>query len=316
MNEPHPCDHACPLNTPRPDGAACPAAAAPPSLAEGRDRYEREAVPGLCDTGRYRCRYRSWGTGPPLVFAPGLADGPLNFVPLMARLARQFRCLTYRLPSGGEDGARLDRCTHADLVEDLGAILDHAGIRQTYLYGSSFGSTIVLGALRSRPERFPRAILQGGFARRTLAPAERLLAGVARYWPGCMRHLPLHRAVLRRSHGGPFAACPPEVWTFFLEQNGSAPIAAVARRALLLHRLDLRPLLPEVRQPVLLVCGERDPLVGKECEQALLAGLPNAGRVEIAGCGHFPSLTHPDLLAALVGDFLTPPTPLPATAAR
>ena len=37
----------------------------------------------------------------------------------------------------------------------------------------------------------------------------------------------------------------------------------MARRALLLHRVDLRPLLPAIRQPVLLVCGSHDPLVGK-----------------------------------------------------
>jgi pimeloyl-ACP methyl ester carboxylesterase len=294
------------LSLPCPDRASC-AAAAPPGLAEARARCECEAVRGVCDTGRYRASYLSWGTGPPLVFVPGLADGPLNFVPVLARLAGQFRCLTYALPSGRGDGARLDRYSHADLVADLVAILDHAGVRQSYLFGSSFGSTIVLAALHAHPGRFPRALLQGGFARRTLAPAERLLAGMARWWPGSMRHLPLHTAVLRRGHAGQFATCPPDVWPFFLEQNGIAPIAAVARRALLLHRLDLRPLLPALRQPVLLVCGEHDPLVGKDCEEALLAGLPNAGRVELQGCGHFPYLTHPDVLATIVQGFLTPP---------
>jgi pimeloyl-ACP methyl ester carboxylesterase len=306
MNEPHPCDHACPLSEPCPDRASCPAAAPPPSLADSLRRCKQEAERHVCDTGRYRCSYLSWGAGPPLLLVPGLADGPLNFVPVMTRLSRQFRCLTYALPCGRGDGARLARYTHADLVADLFAVLDHAGARQSYVFGSSFGSTIALAALRVRPERLPRAILQGGFARRALAPAERLLAALARYWPGSMRHLPLRTAVLRRGHAGPFAACPPDLWPFFLEQNGAAPIAAVARRALILHRLDLRPLLPEVRQPLLLVCGEGDPLVGKDCEEALLAGLPNAARVEIRGCGHFPYLTHPDLLAAVVGDFLTP----------
>jgi pimeloyl-ACP methyl ester carboxylesterase len=57
---------------------------------------------------------------------------------------------------------------------------------------------------------------------------------------------------------------------------------------------------------VLLVCGDRDPLVGKECAEALLQGLPNVGRVEIAGCSHFPCLTHADVLTAVVGDLLTP----------
>jgi pimeloyl-ACP methyl ester carboxylesterase len=315
MTEPHPCDHGCPLSTPCPDQAACPAATAPPSLAEALERCEREALRGVCDTGRYHCSFLAWGAGPPLLLVPGLADGPLNFVPLMARLSGRFRCLTYALPSGRGDGARLGRYTHADLVDDLFAVLDHAGARQSYLFGSSFGSTIVLAALHAQPGRLPRAILQGGFARRTLAPAERLLAALARYWPGSMRHLPLRTAVLSRGHRGPFAACSTELWPFLLEQNGVAPIAAVARRALLLHRLDLRSVLPEVRQPVLLLCGDDDPLVGKDCERALLEGLPNAGRIEVRGCGHFPYLTHPDVLAAVVADFLTPRPRVPESSA-
>jgi pimeloyl-ACP methyl ester carboxylesterase len=189
---------------------------------------------------------------------------------------------------------------------DLFALLDHLGVRQSYLLGSSFGSTVALAALRERPERFPRAILQGGFAQRPLALAELLLARVARYWPGTMRALPLRLTVMRRSHAEPFAGCPPEVWEFFVAQTGTVPITAVAHRAVLLHQIDLRPLLSEIRQPVLLVCGDCDPLVGRACEEMLLAGLPNAGRVEVNRCGHFPYLTHIDLLATVVRDFLTP----------
>jgi pimeloyl-ACP methyl ester carboxylesterase len=308
MSDANACDHACPLSAPCPDRASCALGAESLPLAEALERCEREAAVGVCETGRYRCRYLVWGEGAPLVLIPGLVDGPQNFVPLMARLARSFRCITYQYPSGRGDGARLALYTHADLVDDLFAVLDHLGARQSYLYGSSFGSTVTLAALRLRPERLPRAILQGGFARRTLAPAERLLAWAARSWPGSMRHLPLRTAILRRGHAGAFVGLPPEVWPFFLEQNGMAPIATVARRALILHGLDLRPLLAEIRQPVLLVCGESDSLVGKECEEALVRGLPNAGRVEVRGCGHFPYLTHPDVLAEVVRGFLTPPS--------
>ena len=53
-------------------------------------------------------------------------------------------------------------------------------------------------------------------------------------------------------------------------------MAAVAQCAVTLHRLDLRPLLPSIRQPVLLICGDCDPLVGKKCEEDLQRGLPNA----------------------------------------
>jgi pimeloyl-ACP methyl ester carboxylesterase len=269
-------------------------------------RFQRDAVHGVCDTGRYRCPYFTWGQGPPLLFVHGLSDAGSSFILTMSHLAEHFRCIAYDLPSGWGDGAHLGRYTHADLVEDLFALLDHLGARQSYLVGSSFGSTIVLAALHARPERVPRAVLAGGFAQRLLAPAELLLASLARYWPGTMHALPFRKAILHRSHHGPFAGREPEVWDFFLRQSGSNPIAAVARRALLMHRLDLRPILPAIRQPVLLICGEGDPLVGKDCEEVLLRGLPHASRVELVGCGHFPQFTHPEVLVEVVRCFLTP----------
>jgi pimeloyl-ACP methyl ester carboxylesterase len=286
--------------------AAC-APCAPLSLEEARRRFEREAERGVCDTGRYRCSYSSWGSGPPVLFVPGLSDNSCSFLLVTALLSGQFRCIAYDLPTGRGDGARLRRYRHAGLVEDLFALLDHLGVRQSYVYASSYGTTVALAAAHRRPERLPRLVLQSAFARRPLAPAERLLARAACFWPGSMGSLPLRDAVLRRQAYEPFAGRPPEFWHFFLDSTGRAPIAAVAHHALLLHRVDLRPLLAGVRQPVLLVSGDRDSRVSRACTEALLRGLPSAGYVELSDSGHFPFCTHPEALAEVVRGFLTPP---------
>jgi pimeloyl-ACP methyl ester carboxylesterase len=294
-------------------GPACPevcpsaCAPAPLSLGEILERFDREAVHGVCDTGRYRCPYFTWGEGPPVLFIPGLADDARSCVQVIARLAAHFRCIAFDLPAGGADGARLARHTHTDLVADVFALLDHLGLRQSYLFGSSFGSTIALAALRARPERLPRAVLQGGFAHRPLSVAERLMARLVRFWPGSLRSLPVREATLRRENAAHFATLPPEVWDYFLTRSSAHPLAAVAHRALMIHGLDLRATLPEIRQPVLLVCGDNDPLVSRACEEVLLRGLPNARRVELLSCGHNPLFTHPEALAELLRRFLTPP---------
>jgi len=269
-------------------------------------RFEREAIQGTCDTGRYRCPYYTWGDGPPLLFIHGLSDDARSCTLAISLLSRHFRCIAYDLPKGRDDGARLGRYRHADLVADLFALLDYLGERQAYLFASSFGATIALAALRQQPERLPRAILQGGFAHRPLAPAEILLARLARWWPGPMRWLPLRRRMLHYSHHGPFAGREPAVWEFFLQRCGSPPMAAVARRAVLLHQLDLRSTLAAIRQPVLLLCGEADPLVDRKCEEVLLRGLPNVVRVELENCGHLPFYSHPETLAEVTCRFLLP----------
>src|ERR1041385_1238090 len=134
------------------------------SLAGVLERFAREAVQGVCDTARYRCRYYTWGEGPPLRFIHGLADTSRAYVPPIALLAHSFSCIAYDLPTGLEDGACLKRYAHADLVEDVWALLDHLGVKQCYVFATSFGSTVALAAMKAQPRRLPRAVLQAGLA--------------------------------------------------------------------------------------------------------------------------------------------------------
>jgi pimeloyl-ACP methyl ester carboxylesterase len=276
----------------------------PVTLAQALERFHREAVLGVCDTGRYRCQYYTWGEGPPLVCVPGLADNGLSFVQPLALLSRRFRCIAYDWPTGEGDGAQLAGYRHGDFVADLLALVDHVGANSAYLVGFSFGSTIALAALEAQPARLPRAVLLGGFARRRLAPAEVLLASLARYWTGPLRRLPLWRRILHMSHADDFARREPALWDFYLRRYGALPMSALARRALVLHQVDLRSLLPSICQPVLLICGDADPLVNKLCEAELLTGLPNALRVELADCGHMAIFTHAEAVADVVATFL------------
>lgn len=275
-------------------------------LSEVLTHFHREAQLGICDTGRYRCRYYTWGEGPPLVLIHGMADDATSFVLPMARLSEHFQCIAYDLPSGNGDGARLGAYRHTHYVEDLYALMEHLGLQQTYLFGSSFGSTIALAAMYQIPDKFPRAVLQGAFAHRPLTWSEVILAQLARYWPGAMRDLPFRECLLQQVHLAAFSHCAAEIWNYYLERNSEPRISAVARRGLIVNRLDLRPLLSKICQPILLVCGSHDPLVGKACEADLLQGLPNVQRIEFDNCGHLPYFTHPEMLAEVILRFLTP----------
>jgi len=190
------------------------------TLAHARERFLQEAIVGTCNTGRYQCAYWSWGSGPPIVFIHGLSDRAASFLVPASLLTQQFRCIAYELPEGGADKAKLRLYSHADLVADTGALLDHLQIERAYLYGSSFGSTIALEALRQQPRRYPRAILQGGFARRPLHLLERLLASSLRFWPGRMRHLPLRRQLLCAHRIGPLTQ-RSDLWEHFMDCAGT-----------------------------------------------------------------------------------------------
>jgi pimeloyl-ACP methyl ester carboxylesterase len=276
------------------EGSSCPVV----SVASSLEAWQREAVTGTFDAGHYRCPYFRWGEGPALVFIPGLCSDGLTFVSVMALLREHFHCIGYDLPADGPPYG------HDDLVADLLALLDHLEIRRCNLLGFSFGSTIALGALSRQPQRFARAVLQGGFARRPLAPAEVFACSWGRYLPGTMGRLPIWPRLTRRLHAGPFASRAEADWRYFVEAQGRTPVRAFSQRALIMHQLDLRARLAGIACPVLLVSGERDPLVARCYQEELRAALPCASSAEIEGCGHHAHLSHPEVLAEALEHFL------------
>ena len=322
MKAPAPCGQTCPTpcqgNPAQGDGTGEDSAttcqvACPPrgGLGEVLARFEREAQRGVCNTGRYRMPFYVWGSGPPLVFVHGISDSSRSFLLPIARLSAHFRCIAYDLPGAHGDGARLWRYRHEHLVEDLWALLDHLALPRAYLLAASFGSTIALKALAARPERLPRAVLQGGLAYRPLRRAERWLSWLARFLPGPARRIPRREKILELVHGQAFADQPAEVWRAFVDWTGQGRLSALGHQAQWLHRLDLRAELGQVHQPVLLVWGDRDRVVPLAHADVLRQGLPAAGLVVLEGAGHVPSYTHPDALAEVVRQFLTPPAPCP-----
>jgi pimeloyl-ACP methyl ester carboxylesterase len=229
----------------------------------------------------------------------------------MYLLKDRFRCIAYDLPNGHNDGARLGRYRHAHLVDDLRALLDHLDLQQAFILGSSFGSTIALSAMRQMPERFPRGIVQGGFARRPLSLAERLLAWTIRFIPGPMAKFRPREKMLSRLHKPPFEAGPADRWRAFIDWTAQSRVSAVSYQIGMVHQVDLREQLAQIQQPILLVHGELDPVMPRPHAEMLLAGLPNATLAVIENCGHVPCYSHPEILANLICRFLAKPCPSP-----
>jgi pimeloyl-ACP methyl ester carboxylesterase len=255
-------------------------------------------------TGRYRMRFARWGQGPPLIIIHGLSDAGRGFAIVMHRLAAHFTCIAYELPNGLDDDAKLGTYQHRDYVADLLALLDHLKLDRVALFGSSFGTTVAIAALATAPHRFTRCVLKSGFANRPLRWYERLGARQGRYWSGRLCELPFREFAMRRTDPATWSGCSPLARELYLWCNGHTPIRAVCRRAVAIDKLDLRPLLPAIHTPVLLLGGDRDHIVPRAAEAELEVGLPDVRRVEFAHCGHYPQYTHPGATAAVVAEFL------------
>jgi pimeloyl-ACP methyl ester carboxylesterase len=275
-------------------------------LAAATERFDREAAWGVCRTPGYSMPYAVWGNAPrTLVLVHGLCDLARSFAMVMVRLLDDFRCVALELPNGKDDDAILGPYRHEFYSRELLALLDHLNLDRVDLLGSSFGSTIALRTTALAPDRFHRIVLQGGFARRPLIRIERGLARLGRYWPWRMGQLPIRYSVMRKLESPAFVTAPPEAFEFLIGNSGRTPVRAAARRALILDKLDLRPILPRVMRPVLMIGGDRDTIVPRRYEAEVEAGVPDVRRVEFAPCGHYPQYTHPAAMADEMRRFLT-----------
>lgn len=296
------------MSTTEPTPASPPRCAPPADLAAELAAYDAAAAVRAWAGPRYRMTYRRLGSGPTLVVVPGIAATYRSYALLLNRLAAEFETIHYDYP-GVEpgDGARLGRIGHEDLVDDLIGLLDHLGRSSAYVLGISFGSTVALAALARECGRFPRAVVQGGFAHRAYTLAERLALAVGRRVPGTLSSLPLRERVLAWNSRDSFPAALAPRWRYYVEDNARTRIAGLAHRCDLLTRLDLRPRLGSIRTPVLLLRGNEDRIVPRALHDTLARGLPGAATRVVPLAGHPMHLTHAELMARYVTEHLLPP---------
>ncbi len=72
----------------------------------------------------------------------------------------------------------------------------------------------------------------------------------------------------------------------------------------ILRDADLRDGLAQIRQPALLIAGERDKLTPPQASQYMAQAMSDAQAVVIEGAAHAPFLSHPDIFVAQVKSFL------------
>jgi pimeloyl-ACP methyl ester carboxylesterase len=267
--------------------------------------YRANAEAGVWRGPRYAMNYRVQGTGPALVIAPGFSDGPDGYSLLVNQLAKHFRTILYRYPgSVSNDGARLSRFHHSELVDDLIGFVDHLELAPANVLGISFGTSIVLGALHRASDRFRKVVLQGPLGRRRYTPAERLGLWLGRRVPRFLRRLPLRDRVLLWNHAPEFGRPVRDRWVLYRDQNFETPVTALAHRAALLAECDLTPYLPAMPHEVLVLRGNEDRMAPKAWYQQLTTQLPRARGCVLPVAGHLLHYTHVERVAEMMTEFL------------
>ena len=260
--------------------------------------------------------------GPVVVLVHGIASSAKQWEQVMGVLGQTCHVLAPDLLGHGESAKpRGDYSlgAHACGIRDLLAALGHDRVT---LVGHSLGGGIALQFAYQFPERAVRLALIGAgglgpevsvFLRAaTLPGAELVLPVVAHSW-------------VRRAGAGVGGLLDrvgvPVSPGLVAALQGCASLGDAATREAFVHTarsvLDVRGQRVDARDrlylaadlPMLVVWGARDAIIPLHHGTALTAGLPDARLEVFERSGHFPHLTEPDRLAALLQDWVSTTAP-------
>jgi 3-oxoadipate enol-lactonase len=249
-----------------------------------------------------KVEYQQSGYGPDLLLLHSLLTELTVFDRIGPVLAGNRRVTCINLPGFGASGA-LALGSVGDYADHVARTMDALALpADSAVFGNGFGAFVALELAIRHGGRFGRLMVAD-----TLAafpePAKLPFRGMAeKVRAGGMPAV--LDAAIGRMFPPAFAAAHPEVVAARKAALASADPECFARACLALAALDLRPGLPGIRNPALVMCGALDqttpPALAREVAQAI----PGAAWREIPGSGHCPMLEQPEALVGLMNEFL------------
>ncbi len=237
------------------------------------------------------------GEGPAILMIPG-ADGiHQTWRYQVPALARRYRVLSADLRSSVPKGASFDLFCR-DVVE----LLDARGVEQAVVVGQSLGGAIALRLAVRNSERVRGLVIANSLARvsyRHVGLNRTLLVPLAM---ATTRYLPTWLARAFARVWSRFA-----IWVYddspgaervidYVLHTGPRTVSprVSGARVKLLKGEDLRPELPRIEAPALIVKGPRDAYVPVAWSREIAGLIPGGEYVEVPGTGHCSHISMPD----------------------
>jgi pimeloyl-ACP methyl ester carboxylesterase/class 3 adenylate cyclase len=264
-------------------------------------------------SGDVSIAYHVLGDGPPdIVVAPGALshlevewEYPL-YRRFFERLARFSRVIRFDKRGTGLSDRFADHRlpTLEERADDIRAVMDAAGSERATVFGSSDGGTMACLFAASHPQRTSRLVLYGTEITSEADPTdEEIAARVRRARAEWGSEAQARRDLARFA---PSVADDPEwiSWESRVTRSGGTPgsFAALLRIS---RDLDIRPVLPAVRVPTLVLHRVGDRVVDIAQGRMLAAAIPGARLVELPGADHYHWIGDADGIIEEIEEFVT-----------
>jgi len=198
-------------------------------------------------------------------------------------------------------------------MDDVRAVMEAVGSERAALLGASEAGPMCLLFAATYPERTLGLLLWGCFAHYDWRQSF-----IGRYWGGATVDDALDRLEREWGDGGDLAAMAPSVagddaarraWGR-AQRLAATPTAARALLRMMLD-VDVRPLLPSIRVPVVILHRSGDVAVDVSHSRYMAEHMPDARYVELPGCDHLPWIGDTEPFVAEIQELLTGTRPEP-----
>jgi pimeloyl-ACP methyl ester carboxylesterase len=239
------------------------------------------------------------GQGPPLLLHSGVWAGTHSWHRLLPQLAG-YRVITFDPPGIGRSPRPAHSLTMRDLASVGATLLDEFGIGAADVVGLSFGGAVAQQMALSHPSRVRRLVLTS-----TVFGSVGMPGDAQALWH-FLQSGHYTREQLERTagvmFGGRLRTEPGLIHTLGIRRPQDT--RAVVYRMTALASWSSLPWLWTIRQPVLILCGDDDPITPPINHQIMATLLPHARLELVSGGGHLMLLDSPDRVAPLVTRFL------------
>jgi pimeloyl-ACP methyl ester carboxylesterase len=249
-----------------------------------------------------RVHYEVDGQGPGLTLVHGAGgDAEKVFGPVVKHFADTRTVIRPNLSGSGrteDDGAELS----VELIADqITAAINDASDGPVDLLGFSLGAVDAAAVAATRPDVVRRLVLVGGWSHST-GPRDRY------YFETWSKLLDTDRELLKRFSAltGFSAAALDRFGHDGLAQSLADPWppSGIGREIELCGRVDIRPLLPSITAPTLVVGFTGDAMIPVEGSRQLHHAIRDSRLTEIPGQGHMDWFADPTQLVELTREFL------------
>ena len=230
------------------------------------------------------------------------------FARFFERIASFARLILFDKRGTGLSGVA-EVATLEERIDDVRAVMDAAGSQRAALFGISEGAPMSVLFAASQPERVIALVLYGAMARTTeapdypwAAPADALRESgrvfLAPYWGQDSEALVELFA--------PSLAGDPAALAFNarMERNAASP-AMVGQLFEMFLDIDVRPVLPSIHVPTLVLHRHGDRVVNRRAGEHLASRIAGARYVELDGIDHLPWAGDSDAVLGEIEEFLT-----------